>query len=201
MADGNSSTPKIPQGYGPIHEVMDAEGRAAVATDIVSGNRKVLVADPTLGIWRPFSHPDGLDWWCTRGSDEPSTTGIWSYRQPPSPIYNKVIVIVSLLPTDKSTEERETAKPATPDLQTPKVESARHSGGKEPDHDWEKAARYVDGQAPLPRNKQGEPVTQRAIDLMRDYFKTSEPPPPWDRSIRRWITDNPSRTQKWWGAE
>ena len=31
--------------------------------------------------------------------------------------------------------------------------------------------------------------------------KKDEPPPPKDRSIRRWITDNPTLTQKWWDAE
>src|SRR4051812_39448118 len=87
--------PAIPRGHGAIHEVMEAQGRAAVATDIVNGKRKVLVAG-SLGIWRPFS--GSLDFWATASSDEPSTTGAWSYRQPP----NKVLVIVSLLTTDKA---------------------------------------------------------------------------------------------------
>jgi hypothetical protein len=91
--------PAIPRGHGAIHEVMEAQGRAAVATDIVNGKRKVLVAG-SLGIWRPF--PGSLDFWATASSDEPSTTGAWSYRQPPSPIFNKVLVVVSLLPTDKA---------------------------------------------------------------------------------------------------
>jgi hypothetical protein len=91
--------PAIPRGHGAIHEVMEAQGRAAVAADIVNGTRKVLVAG-SLGIWRPFA--GSLDFWATASSDEPSTTGAWSYRQPPSPIFNKVLVVVSLLPTDKA---------------------------------------------------------------------------------------------------
>ena len=45
--------PAIPRGHGAIHKVMEAQGRAVVATDIVNGTRKVLVAG-SLGIWRPF---------------------------------------------------------------------------------------------------------------------------------------------------
>jgi hypothetical protein len=102
-------------------------------------------------------------------------------------------------------ERGEPAEPATSDLQL----SARHPGGKEPDHDWESAACYVDGlvdnkvegRKPLSRNKQGEPIVQRAINLMKDYFNKHDPPPPEDRSMRRWIKEHPARTQWWWDAE
>jgi hypothetical protein len=80
------------------------------------------------------------------------------------------------------------------------VPAPRHSGGKDPEHDWEGAADHVDAcvkkHGPLPRNKKGEPVLARAVELMTEWFVKKDPPAPKERSIRRWIRETP---RSWWG--
>ena len=80
------------------------------------------------------------------------------------------------------------------------VVSPRHAGGRDPDHNWEEAARHVDdwvtAHGPLPRHKNGKPNVARAAELMTEWFKENDPPAPQDRSIRRWIRKNP---RLWWG--
>jgi hypothetical protein len=110
----------------------------------------------------------------------------------------------SVAASPPSTAASATAKlsvePQAP-AKAPSASVTRHPGGKDPEHAWESAADHVDEVArkgPLPRNKRGEPIVQRAIDLMKDYFEAKEPATPRDRSIRRWIKDNPARTRRWW---
>ena len=81
------------------------------------------------------------------------------------------------------------------------VSAPRHAGGRDPDHDWEGAARHVDAsvaaRGPLPGKKNGEPNIARAVDLMTQWFKDNEPPSPkLEKSIRRWIRENPHPA--WW---
>jgi hypothetical protein len=77
----------------------------------------------------------------------------------------------------------------------------RHAGGRDPDNDWESAARHVDewvaGHGPLPRRKNGEPLRARAVDLMTEWFEKNEPPAPPRESIYRWLRKNPHPA--WWG--
>jgi hypothetical protein len=81
------------------------------------------------------------------------------------------------------------------------VPAPRHAGGRDPDNDWEGAARHVDdwvrAHGPLPRRKDGEPNLARAVELMTEWFETNEPPAPKPRSIYRWLKDNPHPA--WWG--
>jgi hypothetical protein len=85
-------------------------------------------------------------------------------------------------------------------LLSPAVPASRHSGGRDPDHNWEDAAHHVDdwvaAHGPLPRNKKGQPILARAVDLMTEWFVDNDPPAPQERSIRRWIGENP---RSWWG--
>jgi hypothetical protein len=80
------------------------------------------------------------------------------------------------------------------------VSAPLHAGGRDPDHNWEDAAHYVDdwvaAHRPLPRNKKGQPILARAVDLMTEWFVDNDPPAPQERSIRRWIRKNP---RSWWG--
>jgi hypothetical protein len=80
------------------------------------------------------------------------------------------------------------------------VSAPRHPGRRDPDHNWEDAARHVDdwvaAHGPLPRHKNGSPNIQRAVELMAEWFDKNEPPPPRDDSIRRWIRKKP---RSWWG--
>ena len=76
----------------------------------------------------------------------------------------------------------------------------RHAGGRDPEHNWEDAARHVDewvaAHGPLPRHKSGKPIVQRAAELMAEWFDKNEPPAPQEGSIRRWIRKKP---RSWWG--
>ena len=80
-------------------------------------------------------------------------------------------------------------------------EPAPRRGGRDPDNDWEGAARHVadsvaaDG--PLPRRKDGSPVKARAVGLMIDWFGKNQPPAPERESIYRWLKQNPH--PEWWG--
>jgi hypothetical protein len=80
------------------------------------------------------------------------------------------------------------------------VSAPRHAGGRDPDHDWEGAARHVDdwvaAHGPLPRRKDGKPILARAVELMTEWFCKNDPPAPQERSFRRWIRKNP---RSWWG--
>jgi hypothetical protein len=80
------------------------------------------------------------------------------------------------------------------------VSAPQHAGGRDPDHNWEDAARHVDdwvaAHGPLPRHKNGKPILARAVELMTEWFEKNEPPPPQERSFRRWIHKNP---HSWWG--
>ena len=80
------------------------------------------------------------------------------------------------------------------------VHAPRHAGGRDPDNDWEGAARHVDksvaAHGPLPRRKDGEPNRARAVALMAEWFRKNDPPPPAQRSIYRWLKDNPH--PEWW---
>jgi hypothetical protein len=80
------------------------------------------------------------------------------------------------------------------------VPAPRHAGGRDPDNDWEGAARHVDdwvaAHGPLPRHKDGKPILARAVELMAEWFDKNDPPPPQERSFRRWIRKNP---RSWWG--
>ena len=83
----------------------------------------------------------------------------------------------------------------------PATAAVRHAGGRDPDHAWEDAAQHVDDwiakhKRRLPRNKKGEPIIARAVDLMTEWFNDNDPPPPEPRSIRRWIKDHPH--PHWW---
>jgi hypothetical protein len=80
----------------------------------------------------------------------------------------------------------------------------RRRGGRPCEYDWEGAAGHVDDdivkkKKPLPRNERGEPIIQRAIDLMQDWFKSNQKAVP--TNIRRWINNNSSRTCGWWGED
>jgi hypothetical protein len=77
----------------------------------------------------------------------------------------------------------------------------RHAGGRDPDNDWEGAVGHVNAwvheHGPLPRNRKGEPVVARAVDLMAEWFKANEaPPPPARTSFYRWLRKNPH--PEWW---
>jgi hypothetical protein len=80
------------------------------------------------------------------------------------------------------------------------VSAPRHAGGRDPDNDWEGAARHVsDGVAargPLPRRNNGEPNLARAVQLMTEWFKKNQPPAPKRESIYRWLRQNPH--PEWW---
>jgi hypothetical protein len=82
----------------------------------------------------------------------------------------------------------------------PTVPASRHAGGRDPDNDWKGAARHVDdwvaAHGRLPRNKDGDPVLARAVELMTEWFNKNDPPAPRERSIRRWIRKDP---RSWWG--
>jgi hypothetical protein len=81
-----------------------------------------------------------------------------------------------------------------------------HAGGRDPDHDWEGAARYVDQHVadygPLRRHKTGEnagnPIDQHAVDLMLVYFNNPNGPP-LERTVQKWVTSHPERCRHWWG--
>jgi hypothetical protein len=80
------------------------------------------------------------------------------------------------------------------------VSAPQHVGGRDPDHNWEDAARHVDAwveaRGPLPRHKTGKPILARAVELMTEWFDDNDPPAPKERSIRRWIAEKP---RSWWG--
>jgi hypothetical protein len=80
------------------------------------------------------------------------------------------------------------------------VPGSRHAGGRDPDNDWEGAARHVSdwvmAQRPLPRRKDGKPNTARAVELMTEWFKENQPPAPERESIYRWLRQNPQ--PEWW---
>jgi hypothetical protein len=80
------------------------------------------------------------------------------------------------------------------------IASTRVSGGRDPDHDWEGAARHVDdsvaAKGPLPRRKNGEPNKSPAVTLMTEWFKTNQPPAPERETIYRWLRENPHPA--WW---
>jgi hypothetical protein len=81
----------------------------------------------------------------------------------------------------------------------------KHAGGREPEYEWEIAARYVDrvvaNHGLLPRNKKtSEPVKARAVGLMLQGFRDSEKAVPrWGRTVEKWITANWQRCRHWWG--
>jgi hypothetical protein len=75
----------------------------------------------------------------------------------------------------------------------------RHAGGRDPDHDWEGAARHVDAcvkkKGPLPRHPDGKPAVVHAVRLMVEWFEKYDSGAPTPDSIRRWIRNNP---RPWW---
>jgi hypothetical protein len=230
MAENDSTTPFEPSGYRALIGVVIEYGVDRVRRWLADQRIEALGINPKTG----RRYEVYIDLWLSEEAVEVLRTG--KYRNlvifvrdfdwppdhvflppderegfpPPSPEPVEPAVAPEpaepIEPEPEPAELPERGEPATPDLPTPEAEPARHPGGKEPDHDWEKAACYVDSKTVdvkklLPRNKHGNPIVQRAIDFMREYFKDNEPPPPKDRSIRRWITDNPTLTQKWWDAE
>lgn len=222
MAADESTTPFIPSGYRALTAVVTEYGADRVRRWLDDQRLDVIGRSPKTG--ERFDIPLGL--WGSEGALEVLRTGTFRNLiifvrnfdfppdSPPNPPDERENfpprpIPASVEPELKPAELPERSEPATPDLQTPEAEPARHPGGTEPVHNWEMAACHVDGivddkvqgRKPLPRNKNGKPVVQRAIDLMKDYFKQYDPPSPEDRSIRRWIKDNPSRTSKWWDAE
>jgi hypothetical protein len=78
--------------------------------------------------------------------------------------------------------------------------SPRHAGGRDPDNDWEGAARHVDdwvaAHGPLPRHKDGSPNKARAVELMTEWFEDNQPPAPQRESFYRWLRKNPHPA--WW---
>jgi hypothetical protein len=109
----------------------------------------------------------------------------------------------------KRVAKKRAAEKSTKPAQATAEPAPRHAGGRPDDHKWVDAAQHVDRDVrldrdvaehrPLPRNKKGEPIMARAVDLMTDWFTKNDPPPPKPRSIPRWIQNNPQRCRKWWG--
>ena len=91
----------------------------------------------------------------------------------------------------------------------PEPEPARNPGGRDPEHEWERAACYVDERIesrgrPLDRHlKDNKPNIQSAADLMNIWFAKHDPKPPTNASIRRWLNkkENWPRIAKWWDSE
>jgi hypothetical protein len=107
---GGKSTPKNPppQGFRPGAEVAAAGGgRTVVGNEIAKGVRKALWQDRETGAWHEFSN--NLDYFRVPAYDSIFTTSLWTrtrqrggYGQPlPSPLYENVFVVVSVLATDK----------------------------------------------------------------------------------------------------
>jgi hypothetical protein len=224
MATGESTTPYVPPGNRALISVTTEYAPERVRGWLAEPRMEAFGLDPATG--REYIIP--VELWRSDQAAEVLRTGkcqnlvllVRDFDRPPDHVFmppderenfpprrSPEPVEPTVAPEPAEPEPK--PEPAPPDLRTPEAESARHPGGKEPDHDWEGAACYVDGivddkvqgRKPLPRNKQGEPIVQRAMDLMKDYFDKHDPPPPEDRSIRRWIKDNPARAQKWWDAE
>jgi hypothetical protein len=87
------------------------------------------------------------------------------------------------------------AAPLTARWPAKPITAKRHRGGRIPDHDWEGAARYIDALVrdggPLPRNRDGELIIARVVDLMTQWFIKHDVRAPNPSSIYRWIRENP----------
>jgi hypothetical protein len=107
---------------------------------------------------------------------------------------------------DPQTEQPDPGTIASAPEPEPAVAS---SGGRDPEHEWERAACYVDERVenrgrPLDRHlKDNKPNIQSAADLMAIWFEKHDPKPPRNDSIRRWLNTkkNWPRIAKWWAGE
>jgi len=128
-------------------------------------------------------------WWAKAHEDAATGRVIFTFPDRPSGFREVFAVGIEV---ERAAVER--LFPAAP------VHAPRHAGGRDPDNDWEGAARHVDAwvakHGPLPRRKDGKPIVARAVDLMIEWFEKNEPPAPEQRSIYRWLSDNPH--QAWW---
>jgi hypothetical protein len=118
-------------------------------------------------------------------------------------VWDPPAAAVSSSPPASPTQSKLTAPSPSPPAERAEH---RHAGGRDPDHDWEGAARYVDqhvtDHGPLRRHRtgenEGEPIYQHAVDLILGWFNNPHGPP-LERTVQKWVTNNPERCRHWWG--
>jgi hypothetical protein len=173
----------------PFREAVARAGTfEALLPALSDGRIRARAADfyngPSGGAVNRADHSIYPSWWAEARIDAASDRGYFAME-----FFDMLAVGIEL--------ERAAVESLWP---TTIVPASRHTGGRDPDHDWEGAASYVDhvvtAHGPLPRHKDGEPVLARAVGLMTDWFEKNDPPAPQERSIRRWIGKNP---RSWWG--
>ena len=107
---GGKPTPKNPppQGFRPGAEVAAAGGgRTVVGNEVAKGVRKALWQDNETGAWREFS--SDLHYFRVPAYDSIFEKSLWYRQRPrgnsrdpwPSPLYEDVFVVVSVIATDK----------------------------------------------------------------------------------------------------
>jgi hypothetical protein len=128
-------------------------------------------------------------WWANAREDADTGRVIFVFADRPS-IFRELFA--TGIELERAVVER--LFPAAP------AHTPRDAGGRDPDNDWEGAARHVDAwvtaRGSLPRRKNGEPNRARAVELMTEWFEDNDPPAPKPRSIYRWLNDNPHPA--WW---
>ena len=133
------------QGFGPAHEVTAAGGgRTVVGDQVAKGERKALWRDNETGAWCEFP-PNDLSYFRTPGADSIFATGFQSRMRPrggtymkpiwPSPQFEDVCVVISILPTDVLTNPAP-SPPAPPQpAPTKKRKQAAPPRGRPADYD------------------------------------------------------------------